>query len=112
MARGWPKPAWERSPSAVTVLLPRAVAQLLRRRRRLLDNEVGGVDTAEVGLSVGQGCGVGSSLWMWEGGEVADSGGTTVLDGGSEAPINLVGRRWVLQLKGVERHELGRPLEG
>jgi hypothetical protein len=44
--------------------------------------------------------------------EVADSGGVAVLDGGSEAPMNLGGRRWVLQLKGVERHELGQPLGG
>jgi hypothetical protein len=43
---------------------------------------------------------------------VEDSGGTTVLDGGSEAPMNLGGRRWVLQLKGVERHELGQALGG
>jgi hypothetical protein len=49
---------------------------------------------------------------MRGGREVADNDGVTVLDGGSEAPMNLNGRRWVLQLKGVERHELGRPLGG
>jgi hypothetical protein len=47
---------------------------------------------------------------MRGGGEVVDSGDVTILDGNIEAPMNLGGRRWVLQLKVVERHELGRPL--
>jgi hypothetical protein len=43
---------------------------------------------------------------------VVDSGGAMVLDDDSEALMNLGGKRWVLQLKGVERHELGWPLGG
>jgi hypothetical protein len=37
---------------------------------------------------------------MQGGSEVGDSGGTTVLDGGSEALMNLSGRQWVLLFKG------------
>jgi hypothetical protein len=49
MATGVAQPARERSPSAVTVLRPHAVALPVRRRRWLPDSEVDGVGTAKVG---------------------------------------------------------------
>jgi hypothetical protein len=64
------------------------------------------------GYRSGKVAGPESSPWTRGGGEVVGSGGMAVLDGGTEAPMNLGGRRQVLQLKGVERHELGWPLGG
>jgi hypothetical protein len=72
----------------------------------------GGGEPVTMCGGVGQHKDGGSSPRRCSDGAVEEAGGAVAVLHGSGAPVNSGGRWWVLQLKGVERHEVGQPLGG